>query len=153
METEEILKEYTEDAEMEKETINAQSIPENSPPIFDTEKEPEKRKRGRPKGSTKKSENRFTETVEGTEIINGMLFIFFIDTAIPMTIALINNRYNKNKKINANDLKLSARQKTELEPIANEVAKQIAISGNPITILSISLIGIYAGNYMTKIYS
>lgn len=107
-----------------------------------------KRKRGRPKGSTskKKAENRFTENIEGSDIINGALMLFFIDTALPILVTMVHNKVSKKSKIKANDLKLSAAQKRELEPIADEVARKLSIDGNPMTVLVISLIAIYAGN-------
>ena len=137
--TDDILNGYTEEANIPSESITVEH------------KEPEpKKKRGRPKGSgSKASKSRFTEKVEGNEIINGTLLIFFIDTAIPMAISFLNNRFS-DEKVKASELQLTAAQKRDLQPIADEVAKQIAINGNPMTVFIISLVSIYAGNYISK---
>ncbi len=137
-----VLGGYTEAAEVPNKEINIGHEPASDEP---------KKKRGRPKGSTKKKADRFTQTVEGNEVINGALLLFFIDTIIPMGISFVHNRFSDDK-INANHLKLSAPQKKELGEIADEVAKQIQLQGNPVTVLIISLISIYAGNLINQKY-
>jgi hypothetical protein len=115
------------------------------PVIDDTEKAPDtttevKQGRGRPKGG------RFDKSFSSS-IITGALFMLFIDLVIPALITLINNKVSK-KKIRAEQLKLSNDQRKELEPIADEVAKQINLQGNPVTVLVASLAAIYLGNLM-----
>jgi len=104
------------------------------------------KKRGRPR------KDRFKEPIEekrviSDTIINGSLLLLLIDVAIPSVITLINNKVSK-KKIKSNRLQLTAAQRTELEPIANEAAKYIQLQGNPVTMLGLALFGIYFTNLM-----
>lgn len=81
------------------------------------------------------------------DIISGMMFITLVDTIFPLLLGFINSRFDS-KKINANDLKLSAKQKKELEPLCDEVMKAWNIEANPAVLLTISLVGIYGMNYV-----
>ena len=80
-------------------------------------------------------------------MISGALLILMIDLIIPNVIALANNKLSK-EKIKASDLQLETKQKNELEPIADEVAKTIQSFGSPLTVLIVTLLGIYGVNLM-----
>ncbi len=80
------------------------------------------------------------------EILTGALFITLIDLCLPMIIAGLNNRFSK-QKIKASDLYLSAKQKSELAPIADKVVKQFDFNANPNALLIISMLGIYGANF------
>jgi hypothetical protein len=85
--------------------------------------------------------------INGEALINGGMFILLIDLLLPNIICLLNNRLSK-KKIKASKLQMTAEQRKDLEPIANEVAKQMSMKANPMTVLIISLVGIYGVNFM-----
>jgi hypothetical protein len=113
---------------------------------IDTESElPIKGKRGRKKRGEIDSE--FAGKIAGSSVVSGALFLLLIDFVIPNIICLLNNKVSK-KKINPALLKLSEDQRKELEPLADEVAKQINLKGNPMTIFIASLAAIYLGNFM-----
>ncbi len=80
------------------------------------------------------------------EILTGALFITLVDLCLPMIIAGLNNRFSKSK-IKASDLYLSAKQKSELAPIADKVVKQFDFNANPNVLLIISMLGIYGANF------
>ena len=80
------------------------------------------------------------------EIISGVLFLTLIDMLFPMLIAGLNNIASKDK-IKYEHLQLTDKQKKELEPVANEVAKRIALTGNPIVLMCIAMGGIYGLNF------
>lgn len=86
------------------------------------------------------------QTTLSGEILTGALFITLIDLCLPMIIAGLNNRFSKSK-IKASDLYLTAKQKSELSPIADKVVKQFDFNANPNALLVISMIGIYGANF------
>jgi len=103
---------------------------------------------GKKRRSKKKVENEpEKQPTEMPSMISGALLILMIDLLIPNVIALANNKFTKDK-VKASDLQLDTKQKNELEPIADEVAKTIALQGNPMTVLVVTLLGIYGINLM-----
>jgi hypothetical protein len=109
-----------------------------------------KETRGRKPGSGKRKQA-FEEPpptqLQASDLISGTLLLMFIDLAIPNIISFVNNRYSK-KKIKAKAMQMNDKQKSELEPFANEAAKQLLIKGNPVTVFIIALAGIYGLNFM-----
>jgi hypothetical protein len=97
--------------------------------------------------SKKKVEAEPEQPVEMPSMISGALLLLMIDLLIPNIIAFGNNKLSK-EKIKASDLQLDNKQKKELEPIADEIAKTIALQGNPLTVLIVTLLGIYGINLM-----
>ena len=69
-----------------------------------------------------------------------------------MIIVTVNNTIDKNHKITVEKLRLKGSQKKELEPIAEEVMKQLELKANPILILLISLVSIYGLNFVNVKY-
>lgn len=110
------------------------SLPDEAKPDF----EMPKKQRGRPK----KEKN----VVVSGEILSGAMFLMLIDLTIPFLISVLNNQFSKTK-IKPSDLQLSEKQKAELSPLADQVAKELNIEGNPIAIFVISLLGIYGLNF------
>lgn len=80
------------------------------------------------------------------EILTGALFITMIDLCLPMIITGLNNRFSK-QKMKASDLSLTAKQKSELAPIADKVVKQFDFNANPNALLLFSILGIYGANF------
>jgi len=107
-------------------------------------------KRGRKKGQLKPGVR--TPPLESMaitgELISGALFISLIDLIFPMIISFANNQFTK-VKIKADQLSLTAQQKKDLEPICDQVVKHLKIEANPVTILVVSLAGIYGINYLS----
>lgn len=81
------------------------------------------------------------------EIITGLLFITLLDLTLPMLMCSTNNALT-GEKMNPNDLKLTQTQKNELEPIADEVMKELQLKANPIFILIVSFISIYGMKFL-----
>lgn len=124
-----------------------------NPPQQDTEPEPEKKTRKR-RGRPPKRDKVFTEPVPDTprqlmasDLITGALLLMMIDLAIPNIIAFANNKFS-GKKIKARQLQLNESQKNELEPFANEAAKQLMIKGNPVSVFIVALVAIYGINFI-----
>lgn len=82
----------------------------------------------------------------GGEILTGALMLTLVDLLFPLIITAINNRFSKDK-MKVKDLELSAKQKSEIAPIADRVLKQINFNANPTALLIFSIVGIYATNY------
>lgn len=110
-------------------------------PIIQTD-EQKKETRGR------KRKSKFKTTIEGKEVISGFLLLLIIDIIFPNIIMFINNRYAKTK-IKSNQLQLSQTQRNELQPIADEVAKEIMINASPVLILILALGSIYFTNFLS----
>lgn len=83
-------------------------------------------------------------TISG-ELLSGALFLTLIDLLLPFIIAELNN-WKSPIKINSEDLQMTAKQKKELEPIADAVARKWNMSGDPVILGLIALAGIYGIN-------
>ena len=106
----------------------------------------EKGKRGR---KSKNGVNTEVNQIAESPVITGALMMMLIDLALPQLIAFANNKLNKKgKKIQATALQMTPEQRKELEPVADQVAKEMMIQANPLTVLIISMIGIYGINFM-----
>lgn len=88
-----------------------------------------------------------TPTTISGDIISGALFMTMIDLLLPMAFVTANNYFSK-VKIKPDDLELTAKQKSELEPIAEKVAAQVRLTANPTVVLIFTLAGIYGMNFM-----
>lgn len=107
-----------------------------------------------PKKRKYKKRSKPDEMFISGEVLTGAMIISLIDLIIPSLIVTANNTIDKNgKKISINDLRLKATQKKELEPIAEELAKQIEIKANPLVIMIVSLISIYGLNFVESKYN
>jgi hypothetical protein len=82
-------------------------------------------------------------------IISGALLVMLIDIALPNLMAIINNKVSK-KKIKASSLQLSEDERKQLEPLANQVAQEMSVKANPLTVLIISLVSMYGMKLMTQ---
>lgn len=120
-------------------------------PLEISEEEPiRKETRGRKKGSTKNKLQGNENKIYDNPVITGSIFILLLDLALPNLIAFANNRFTK-KKIKASQMQMSASQREQMTPIADAAASQLMLQANPVTILIISLFGIYGFNYMQQI--
>jgi hypothetical protein len=81
--------------------------------------------------------------------ISGSLLILLVDLLIPNILVFANNRFSK-KKMKASKLQMTAQQRNELEPLADAVAKQMALKSSPLAVLIISMVGIYGVNFIMQ---
>ena len=113
--------------------------------------------RGKKKGTLRPSPNPIAigsnwnpspapQTITG-DIISGALLITLIDLLIPLLIVALNNQFSK-QKIKAELLQMNEKQKSTLAPVCDSVARQINLTGNPVVILLVSLVGIYGMNFL-----
>jgi hypothetical protein len=115
-----------------------------------------KSKRGRKKGQKNgmKADDIFSDPdqsqqVNDNPIITGALLVMLIDIALPNIIVLINNKVSKSK-IKVNTLQLTDDEKKSIEPLAEQVAKEMSVKANPLTVLIISLVGMYGMKLMVQ---
>lgn len=85
--------------------------------------------------------------IEGNAIISGALLITLIDLLIPLAITAVNNLAT-DKKVKPEMLQMTQKQKDTLAPVCDQVAQYINLTGNPVIILTVSLIGIYGMNFL-----
>jgi len=109
-----------------------------------------KKKRGRPKGGKNKASSELENNIIDSQLLTGSLLILLIDLLFPLVITTLNNMFNKKTKIDSEDLMLTEKQKKDLVPIADQVARKINID-NPLLLMVICLGGIYGINYTTAI--
>jgi hypothetical protein len=81
--------------------------------------------------------------------ISGSLLILLVDLLIPNILVFANNKFSK-KKMKASKLQMTAQQRSELEPLADAVAKQMALKSSPLAVLIISMVGIYGVNLIMQ---
>lgn len=134
-----LLKGYSENANVH--TDNNDSAPIQDDP-------PKKRKRGRPRKDEKQEPVEPPQAeIQASDYINGAMFILLIDLLLPNVIAFGNNKLTK-KKIKASKMQMTDKQRSDLQPLADEVAKHLLVNVSPITLFVISLVGIYGINFM-----
>ncbi len=90
-----------------------------------------------------------SQGVINSELISGALFITLVDLILPVLIAFANNRFSK-IKIEADKLQLTEKQRKDLEPVCDQVVRQLNLNANPMVLLTISLGGLYAMNFMLQ---
>jgi hypothetical protein len=101
------------------------------------------------RGRKKKTQEPAQPEIQTSPVITGALMMMLIDLGLPHLIAFANNKLNKKgKKIKASDLRMTEEQRKELEPVADQVAHEMMLQANPLTVLIISMIGIYGINFM-----
>jgi hypothetical protein len=115
-----------------------------------SEQETVKKKRGRKKGSKNKSTDIPESEFIDSQLLTGSLLILVIDILFPLVIVTVSNMLNKSAKITAEDLQLTEKQKKDLTPVADAVAKKINID-NPLLLMVVCLGGIYGMNYTTAL--
>lgn len=84
-----------------------------------------------------KPEPSAVEHVQLTEpqkvFISGRMFLMMINFIAPEAFAMMYNLFNKKQKIKSDDLKLTDEEKNEVEPLADEVAREIMSNTSPMT--------------------
>jgi hypothetical protein len=109
-----------------------------------------KKKRGRkPKGEQDQPTGQDPNNLVETPMLSGALLIMLIDLALPNLVCFANNKLDKKgKKIQAGALMMTEEQRKELEPVADQVAKEMSLKANPLVLLIVSMLGIYGINFM-----
>lgn len=79
-------------------------------------------------------------------LISGAMFITLIDLLIPLTIAGLNNLFNKKVKLEADKLKMTQSQRNDLSQIGEAVVKELKINAPHWVLLLLALFGIYGFN-------
>lgn len=101
-------------------------------------------KKGQPKPPRKNAPVKPT-SIQASVLLSGALFITLIDNLMPMIFAGLNNWRSK-IKIDSAKLQLTDKQRADLAPVADAVARELNINSNPVPLLLIALAGIYGGN-------
>lgn len=100
------------------------------------------KKRGRKPGG----KNRPKDEPLESDFITGAVFLMFVDFIIPELIAIINNKFSKKEKVDANLLRLTSEQRKQVEPIADNAMNAIKWKMHPGIILGVTMVGCYAMN-------
>jgi hypothetical protein len=116
-----------------------------------------KKKRGRKPGQKNgAAKDEFTgipgidqNFINENPVISGGLLILLIDLALPNIMCFVNNKVSK-QKIKASSLQLTEDERKQLEPLADQVAREMAVKANPLTVLIISLVSMYGMKLMTQ---
>jgi len=100
----------------------------------------DKRRTGKQKETTKP-----ISTSKG--LITGYVLLLFTDILLPAVMSVINNRFtDEDEHVTPAELRLSAKQMKDIEPIADKAAKEIALNVNPIILFFIIMTISYTGN-------
>jgi hypothetical protein len=76
-------------------------------------------------------------------ILSGYMLLVFCDSAFPFLISFINNMFSE-KRVKAAQLRLSLEEIQELQPIADDAAKQLQVYLSPVMAFGILLSMTYA---------
>jgi len=87
-------------------------------------------------------------SIPATMLINGALFLSVINFIIPLLICTVNNYMSPKEKVTVKDLQLSKEEKKEIDPLMDATLKQLNIQGNPLILLSITLVSAYAMKFV-----
>lgn len=79
-------------------------------------------------------------------LITGAMFITLIDLLIPMSIAGLNNMFNKSVQLDSDQLRMTDRQKNDLSAIGDAVVRELKINAPHWVLMLIALFGIYGFN-------
>lgn len=101
----------------------------------------------RPNRVTVKYNHDATTSIPASQLVNGALFLAFINFIIPLAISGVHNWFNKKNKLAIKDLKLTNDEKKEIDPLMDATLKQLNINANPLILLIISLVGAYSVKY------
>jgi len=92
-----------------------------------------------------------TKTAPKISLVRGYMILLVLDFVFPMGITFLLRRNNnpKFKNLKPNDIKLSDDEFDDLEPVADEVAKDIQLNLSPMTQLFLGMSIIYGGKVLT----
>lgn len=81
-------------------------------------------------------------------IISGALFLTIINLLFPMLFSVVNNMVSK-KKIAFEDLQIDDKTLKQLDELSDKALKHIKIEANPVAVLLVTMVGLYAMQFMT----
>lgn len=88
--------------------------------------------------------------VNASKYLTGAIVLMMIDAVIPSVLIKMMSMANpKYKSIKTKEIKLSKEQKNDLEPLADEVVKQMTVTMSPMTAFLVCTSLIYGTNIMT----
>jgi hypothetical protein len=88
--------------------------------------------------------------VNASKYLTGAIVLMMIDAVIPSVLIKMMSMANpKYKQIKTKEIKLSKEQKNDLEPLADEVVKQMTVTMSPMTAFLVCTSLIYGTNIMT----
>ena len=88
--------------------------------------------------------------VNASKYLTGAIILMMIDAVIPSVLIKMMSMANpKYKSIKTKEIKLSKEQKNDLEPLADEVVKQMTVNMSPMTAFRVCTSLIYGTNIMT----
>jgi hypothetical protein len=92
-----------------------------------------------------------TTTAPKISLVRGYMILLVLDFVLPMGITFLLRKTNNPKfnKLKAKDIKLSDDEFDDLEPVADEVAKDIQLNLSPMTQLFLGMSIIYGGKILT----
>ena len=82
------------------------------------------------------------------DIITGALFLTIINLLVPMFFSVVNNMVSK-RKVAYEDLQIDDKTLKQLDELANKALKHVKIEANPVAVLIVTMIGLYALQFMT----
>ena len=80
--------------------------------------------------------------------MEGYILLLIVDTVYPVTLAFLNNLFDKKLKIEATDLKLEEHDFKKLEPLADQAADYMSFNINPIAGFALVSTFMYANNLL-----
>jgi hypothetical protein len=80
--------------------------------------------------------------------IEGYILLVVMDTVFPLSIAVLNNLFDKKIKMEASDLKMDSKDMKSIEPLADQCADYLTIKMNPVTGFILVSTFLYANNYI-----
>lgn len=83
------------------------------------------------------------ETVIDGELLSGALFLTFFNMLLPMLFCLLHNWVSKDIKLKPESMELPEKTLNKLAPTADKVVRQIQLSGNPTTVMILTMLGLY----------
>ena len=92
-----------------------------------------------------------TTTAPKISLVRGYMILLVLDFVLPMGITFMLRKTNNPKfnKLTARDIKLSDAEFDDLEPVADEVAKDVQLNLSPMTQLFLGMAIIYGGKILT----
>ena len=92
-----------------------------------------------------------TSTAPKISLVRGYMILLVLDFVLPMGITFMLRKTNNPKfnKLTARDIKLTDDEFDDLEPVADEVAKDVQLNLSPMTQLFLGMAIIYGGKIIT----
>ncbi len=89
-------------------------------------------------------------TIPSSVLVNGAMFMGFINFVIPLIMVTANNWLSPKEKMEQKDLRLTNEDRKDIDPLMDATLKQLNIQGNPALLLAIALVGAYSMKFFNK---